>query len=106
MRVARLWTIVVKEGEDKKFAKALEEISVPFLKTRIGKGFLGMYLLRNRVISNEITYITLWQSNHSLEKNLASKEWKDALKRFEARGFQIGEPRIIHSDIMTTLESG
>jgi heme-degrading monooxygenase HmoA len=102
--VARLWTITVRSGQEEEFVKALREISIPFLRTRMGKGFLGMYLLRNQAMRSEITYMTLWQSRASLEKNLASKQWKDALKRFEARGFQMGDPRIVHSDIVTTLE--
>lgn len=91
----------MKEGEKKEFLRALREVSIPFLGTRPGKGFLGMYLLRNQEVRNEITYMTLWQSRKSLEKNLASKELKDALRRFEARAFQLGEPRIVHSDILT-----
>jgi quinol monooxygenase YgiN len=104
LKVARLWTIVVKEGQEREFMKALSEISIPFLKTRMGKGCLGMYLLRNQEVKNEITYMTLWRSKESLEKNLATMEWKDALRRFEARGFQMGEPRIVHSDVVTILQ--
>jgi hypothetical protein len=48
--------------------------------------------------------MTLWRSKESIEKNLATMEWKDALRRFEARGFQMGEPRIVHSDVVTILQ--
>lgn len=77
---------------------ALKEISLPMLRGR--PGFLGLLLLRSREDPQEVSYITLWKDTPVMESNIHGKEWQDALKRFEARGFQITQPKVTHYDII------
>lgn len=97
-QVLRKWTIQIAQGQEDQLFAALREISLPMLRSQ--PGFVHMYLLSNHDDAQEVTYLTLFQSREQFEQALASQEWKEALKSFEARGFQISQPRTDHYDII------
>ncbi|MFQ5552456.1 MAG: antibiotic biosynthesis monooxygenase family protein [Thermoplasmata archaeon] len=97
-RAARLWTIGIDPNEEEALLAGLHEISLPMLRDR--PGFRGIFLLRTREGSHELSYLTLWRDVTALEEAVRSPEWEEALRRYEALKIQLTGPKIAHYDII------
>ena len=96
---ARLWTIEVDEGMERKIRETVREVSIPMLSKQ--KGFVKLFVLRGKEEPKRYSWLSLWSDMKSLEAARESKPWKNAVSKFLRKISIKEEPQISHFEVFT-----